>query len=58
MDYILIGILIAIGFYIMPFVIRFVVIAGLAIIWLILKVYIDIEDIFKRIFKWMKLLKD
>ena len=53
MDYILIGILIAIGFYIMPFVI-----AGLAIIGLILKVYIDIKDMFKRIVKWMKLLKD
>ena len=49
MDYILIGILIAIGFYIMPFVIGFVIVAGLAIIGLILKVYIDIKDMFKRI---------
>lgn len=51
MDYILIGILIAIGFYIMPFVIMFVAIAGLAIIGLILKVYIDIKDVFKRIYR-------
>ena len=51
MDYILIGILIAIGFYIMPFVIMFVAIAGLAIIGFILKVYINIKDMFKRILK-------
>lgn len=51
MDYILIGILIAIGFYIMPFVIGFLVVIGLAIIGVILKIYIDIRNMFKRIFK-------